>query len=59
MKNKLVMHVMLGEKMQLGRSQITHIKSGSCFNVQHLLTNAQNVIPSRHDVVMLSTRTFL
>jgi len=37
----------------------TYIKSGRFFNVEHLLTNAQNAMPSRHDVVMLSTRTFL
>lgn len=35
----------------------TYIKSGSCLSVEHLLTKAQNANPSRHDVVMLSTRT--
>lgn len=37
--------------------KFTHIKSGNCFSVEHLLTKAQNTNPSRHDVVMLSTLT--
>jgi hypothetical protein len=38
---------------------VTYIKSGICLSDEHLLTKAQNANPFRHDVVMLSTLTFV